>query len=392
MNKFTFYADRPVEKYRKTDKGLLVATLLLWGLGIFTLFITSPNTARRLFNDQYYFITRQLISSAVGFAGLLLFALLPIDKIRKILPAIVIGSLVLCLLTFIPGIGIESKGARRWIKIPFVSTFQPSEAVKFAVVLFLSNLFDKQQNIPDESDRSALPAIIGLVSFVIIIFLQKDFSTGVFVLLVGIILFFVSGAKLSWLGPFFLLAIPAALLMVFIEPYRISRVAAFISPDDFSQTTGYQQFAAERAISAGGFWGSGLGSDLTKINSIPEVQTDYIFAGWVEAMGFVGVIAYVLVLAFFTWRCVAIALSTPDRFAAYGTFGCMCMVVLQSILNLAVVCGAVPTTGIPLPFFSSGGSSIIITLCMCGFMLNASHCDAPDEYRSVDFNNVVVEK
>lgn len=403
MSSFTFFADRPVEKYRRTDKGLLVATLLLWGLGIFTLYISSPNTGLRLFKDRSYFIIHQLVSSAVGFAGLLFFTLLPMNKVRKLLPVIVIGSLVLCLLTFIPGVGIESKGARRWIKIPFISTFQPSEAVKFAVVLFLANLFDKQERITDESQKRIFPAIFGLVIFVLVIFAQKDFSTGMFIFMVGIIMFFAAGAKLSWLGPFALLAIPAAILMISIEPYRISRVAAFINPDDFTQTSGYQQFAAERAISSGGFWGSGLGSGLTKINSIPEVQADYIFAGWAEAMGFVGVIAYFAALVFFAWRAFSVALTTPDRFAAYGSFGCALMIVLQSLLNCAVVCGAVPTTGIPLPFFSSGGSSIIFSLCMCGFMLNASHCEASDEYMPVDtvghtdvdiesFNGVVVER
>jgi len=203
-------------------------------------------------------------------------------------------------------------------------------------------------------------------------------------------MFFTAGAKLSWLGPFALLAIPAAILMISIEPYRISRVAAFINPDEFTQTAGYQQFASERAISSGGFWGQGLGSGLSRINSIPEVQADYIFAGWSEAMGYFGVICYFIALVFFAWRAFTVALTTPDRFAAYGTFGSALMIVLQSLLNCAVVCGVVPTTGIPLPFFSSGGSSIIFTLCMCGFMLNASHCDAPDdqpvvqEYHSSD--------
>ena len=379
MSSYTFYADRPIEKYRRTDKGLLVATLLLWGLGIFTLYITSPNTGLRLFEKRYYFVERQLISSAIGFAGLIFFALLPVEKIRKLLMYFVMGTLVLCVLTLIPGIGEVHKGARRWIRIPFLSTFQPSELAKFAVVLYLANLFDKQNEQPDEAQKRVLPEIIGLIAFVVVIFMQKDFSTGMFVFGVGIIMFFVAGAKLSWLGPFALLAIPAAILMISIEPYRISRVAAFISPDDFTKTEGYQQFAAERAITAGGFWGQGFGSGLTKINSIPEVQADYIFAGWTEALGLLGVLAYFAALAFFAWRAFSVALSTPNRFAAYGTFGCALMIVLQSLLNCAVVSGAVPTTGIPLPFFSSGGSSLITTLCMCGFMLNASHCDAPDD-------------
>src|SRR5574344_1150573 len=179
MSSFTFMADRPIEKYRRTDKGLLVATILLWGLGMFTLYISSPNTALRLFSEQknpYYFVEHQLISSAVGFVGLLFFALLPMDKIRKLLPFIVIGTLILCVLTFIPGIGVARKGARRWIRVPFFSTFQPSEAAKFAIVLFLANLFDKQNENPEENQKRVLPEIVGLVAFVLLIFGQKDFS------------------------------------------------------------------------------------------------------------------------------------------------------------------------------------------------------------------------
>lgn len=382
MGNYTFYADRPVEKYRRTDKAFLICTILLWGIGMFTLFITTTNRVK-LFDNKYYFVQRQLISSAIGFAGLVFMSLIPMDKLRKLLPLIVFGSIILCLLTFVPGIGIETKGARRWIRLPFFSTFQPSEAAKFAVILFLANLFDKQNksiedNASDSDQNRVFPAIIGLVIFVLLIFLQKDFSTGMFIFISGILMFFVTGAKLSWLGPFTVLAIPAAILMISIEPYRIKRVAAFLRPNDFAQTEGYQLFASKRAISSGGLWGNGFGSGLLKINSIPEVQTDYIFAGWTEAMGLIGVIAYFALLLVFAWRAVKIFTSTPDRFAAYGSAGFTIMIVVQSLINCAVVCGAVPTTGIPLPFFSSGGSSIIFTLCMCGFILNASHCDSPE--------------
>lgn len=382
MSNYTFYADRPVEKYRRTDKVFLVTTILLWGIGMFTLYITTTNTVK-LFDNKYYFVQRQLISSAIGFAGLVFMSLIPMDKLRKLLPVIVIGSLLLCMLTFVPGIGIERNGSRRWIRLPFLSTFQPSEAAKFAVVLFLANLFDKQNKSFEDNNQISdqnrvLPAIIGLVVFVLLIFLQKDFSTGMLVFVTGILMFFITGAKLSWLGPFTILAIPAAILMISIEPYRIKRVAAFLRPDEFAQTEGYQLFASKRAISSGGLWGNGFGSGLVKINNIPEVQADYIFAGWTEAMGLIGVIIYFIILVIFAWRAILIFTSTPDRFAAYASAGFIIIIVVQSLLNCAVVCGAVPTTGINLPFFSSGGSSIIFTLCMCGFILNASHCDSPE--------------
>ena len=136
---------------------------------------------------------------------------------------------------------------------------------------------------------------------------------------------------------------------------------------------------AKRAISAGGVWGNGIGAGLSKINSIPEVQADYIFAGWAEAMGYIGVVLYFVLLVFFAYRGYKAAFENPDKFSALSTFGCVSAIVLQSVVNTMVVCGLLPTTGINLPFFSLGGTSIIVTLAMCGFIVNASRCEKIDE-------------
>lgn len=371
---YTFQAERPVGQYRRTDKGLLIATLLLWGLGMFTLYIVSPNVGLRLFGNKNYFFTHQLISSVIGLAGLLVFALVPMSAIRKVLPAFTIITLALCILVCIPGIGIEKNGARRWLRLPFLSSFQPSELAKFAVILFMANLFDKQDSMQEDKTIS-VNCILGLIFFVVSVILQKDFSTAVIILFSGIMMFYFFGAKLAWLIPFAILAVCFGLIVIFARDYRIARLMAWLKPEDFAQTTAYQLMHSKDAIAAGGFWGLGLGSGLSKINSIPEVQTDYIFAGWAESMGLFGVLIYVVLLSYFAIRCVMVGITTRDGFAAYGTLGCGFLIVFQSVVNIAVVCGTLPSTGIPLPFFSFGGSSIIVTLCMCGFMLNASHCE-----------------
>jgi cell division protein FtsW len=167
--------------------------------------------------------------------------------------------------------------------------------------------------------------------------------------------------------------------MITLNPYRLQRLIGWISPDEFGSTINYQSLNAKRAISAGGVWGSGIGSGLSKINSIPEVQADYIFAGWAEAMGYIGVVLYFLLLVFFAYRGYKAAFENPDKFSALSTFGCVSAIVLQSVVNTMVVCGLLPSTGINLPFFSLGGSSIIVTLAMCGFILNASRCEKIDE-------------
>lgn len=379
MSSYRFFADRPLVRYHKSDIGFSVCVIILCGLGIFTLCACSQNYADRMFGDAMYFVRRQCVCFAVGLAGLVLFASLRIGAIRKCLPLIVLGTFILCLLTFVPGISIEKNGARRWIRMPFSFTLQPSELAKFAVVLFLANLFDKQARIQNPNEKSVLPCVVGLTAFVVVVFLQKDFSTAVFIFGVGLILFLAAGMKVAWLGPLLLLAVPAMFLMITLEPYRLERIIAFIHPEEGIHTFNYQSIAAKRAISAGGFWGAGIGTALVQSNVIPEIQADYIFAGWAESMGFFGVLVYFAVLVAFTWRGYRAAFRCGNRFASYGAFGFVSVIFLQSVMNCAVVCGAVPTTGIPLPFFSLGGSSVITTLCMCGFVINASRCDTEED-------------
>ena len=376
MNQFAFYANKPAENYNKVDMGLFASILLLWGLGIFTLFVCTQNYAIRVFdNDPYYFVKRQLVCSAAGFIFFAGFMLMDMRITRKLISVIVIVSLVLCLFTFIPPFGIEKNGARRWLRMPAGFTFQPSELVKFAVVLFLANYFDKQESLENPEDKNVFPCVFILFLFVIIVLAQKDFSTAVFITGLGILLFLVSGAKIMWLLPFTFLAIPSVILMITLEPYRLQRVIGWIRPDQFASGVNYQSLAAKRAITAGGIWGNGIGTGLQKIHSIPEVQSDYIFAGWSEGMGFLGVVLYFAALVFFAYRGYRTSLCCKDRFTAYASFGCVSIIFLQSIINTMVVCGLLPSTGIQLPFFSLGGSSIIVTLAMCGFILNASRCE-----------------
>ena len=375
MSRFTFFAERPVTSYRKADTALVVMILLLWGIGLATLYICSSGFGQRAFGNSLHFVERQLVSSALGFVAFFFFASVKLEAVRKMLPVLVFGSIVLCLLTFVPGIGVERNGARRWLRIPYFSTFQPSEAIKFAVVLFLANFFDKQERVVLEDDKTVFPAFFGLLVFSGIVFAQQDFSTGLFVFFIGLLLFFVSGAKLSWMFPFSCLALPAVTLMVLLRPYRMDRILGYIRPESYVQTINYQTMAANRAISAGGFWGQGIGTGLTRINAIPEVQSDYVFAGWAEAMGLVGVALYFVLLALFAWRAFSCVLTCKDRFGALAGFGFAASIVCQSLVNIAVVGGVLPTTGIPLPFFSSGGSSIIFTLAMCGFLINVSRLE-----------------
>ncbi len=388
MSEYRFFPERPVKNYRKSDAVFIVCTLLLWGLGIFTLYICTPNVAERFFGNKNYFLYRQLFSSFIGFVGFVFFAVVPISTIRRFVFPFALASLVFCLMALIPGIGSERNGASRWIVIPHLFSFQPSELVKFAVVLYLAHMFDAHSSEYKENSREFIYPVAALLIFVIVIFCQRNLSTGIFVFLLGIAMFILTGTSLKWLFPFSILAIPFAGILVCMEEYRLLRILAYIFPEKFLLTTGYQVSASERAIGAGGIWGIGAGDCLDKISGIPEIQTDYIFAGWATSMGLFGVTSYFLLILIFAFRGFKIALDCPNRFASYAAFGCTLSIVSQSIFNCAVVCGALPTTGIPLPFFSYGGSSLIITLCMCGFIVNASHCAADKENDSENIESI----
>ncbi|AEE16386.1 peptidoglycan glycosyltransferase FtsW [Treponema brennaborense] len=373
MNRFALFAERPVESSRRCDASLIAGIILFWGLGILTLYMCSANYGSRVFDDSLYFVKRQLLLSVPSGIACICCATFSLDVIRKLLPGFVIGTLILCLLPFVPGIGSPRNGASRWIRVPFAGeTFQPSELAKIAVILFLANWFDKRSEQSESEPLKMRSAIAGLSVFVLIVLFQDDFSTALFILLIGLLLFYMAGAKLGYLVPFGLLAVFALLLFVFSSPFRVNRLIAFINPEFDTHGYNYQTSAARTAISDGGFWGQGMGSGLDKINRIPEIQTDYIFAGWAEAMGFFGVIGYFALLLFFSWRAYTAAVRCRNTFGALIGFGAASCILVQSLMNCGVVCGALPATGITLPFFSYGGSSLLATFCLSGLSINIS--------------------
>ncbi|WP_428771145.1 putative peptidoglycan glycosyltransferase FtsW [Treponema sp. HNW] len=376
MSGYSVVPQKPVHS-SGYDVPLIASIIVLLGLGLITLFTSSSGHANRIFGDPLYFVKRQSISIGVGLIFLFVFSWTDLNLLRKITPLVFIFVLILCFLTFIPGIGVSRNGARRWIKLPVFSTFQPSEAAKFAVILFLSNFFAKKHDKLDNPLIGMYPAAFGVLMFVTVIFFQSDFSSAVFLGFIALSMFFIAGVQFRWFLLFFLYGAAAAVLVVFSTSFRVKRLIAFFRPELDVSGINYQIKAACRAISSGGFWGRGIGG-AERINAIPEVQADFIFAGWSEAMGLFGVLIYLLLLFFFAFRALDIALKCPDRFRSLCAFGCGIAVTGQSLLNLAVVCGALPTTGIPLPFFSSGGSSVLITLCLCGILINVSGYKADD--------------
>lgn len=355
----------------RIDVFFLLLVLLFCGLGFITLYSGSYGYAARIFGDPFYFVKRQAVNLLLGIVGMVFFTFLDLPLLRSLLPKIVLFTIALNLLPFVPGIGITKNGATRWIGLGPM-TFQPSELVKLVTVVFLANLFEKKSDRLDEPGVSIYPAAFMCAVFIFLVYLQRNLSTALFVFFLAAVMFFIANVGISWFVKFFLIVLPLFALMILTEEYRIQRILSFLYPEKDPLGASYQVNAALTALSEGGFWGKGLGNGVRKIAGIPEVQSDFIFAVWGEEMGFLGVLFYFLLLTVFTLKAVSVSLKAGTRFACFLGLGCAFIIFFQSLMNCGVIVRFFPSTGVPLPFFSSGGSSLLVTLSVCGFILNVS--------------------
>ena len=237
----------------------------------------------------------------------------------------------------------------------------------------MANFFDKKAERLDAPLIAILPPFFITAVFVLLVYLENDFSSSAFLMMIFMIMFFAAGGPILWFIKGLIVIIPCSVLMVVTSTYRMKRVLSFISPNFDPLDTSYQINAALEALASGGLHGTGLGNGVHKISSVPEIYSDFIFVAWAEEAGFLGVCMYLALLLAFTAAAYRIAFTSSSRFGCYLAFGAASAITLQSFLNLGVVVHLLPATGIPLPFFSFGGSSLITTLCLCGLIINVSH-------------------
>ncbi len=370
MASYSFSAER-IHVKRTFDPILLGTIVLLTGTGLTVLFSSSFFRAGHLFGDPYRFFRTQGLFTLVGALCAIVPATVSLDRIRRFLPLMLLATFVLMVLTFVPGVGASLQGARRWIFV-FGRSFQPSELVKLVMVIYLAHLLSNKQDVMDDAVNTLLPPFLVLSLFSFLIYAQNDFSTSVYLFLVGAAMFFVAGAPIRYFFGLAVVSTPLAVILLLSREHRVRRLLAFLEPGLDPSGSGFQILAAERALVNGGTWGVGMGLGTQKMGSLPEVHSDFVFAVVAEELGLVGVIAIIALFALFAWRGYMVAVRAPDVFRSFLAFGITTMIVLQALLNIAVVVGAVPATGIPLPFFSSGGSSMFVTLLACGLLLNVS--------------------
>jgi cell division protein FtsW len=362
------------------DALLLLILIAMIGIGLSVLFSASAYYAERLFADPYYFFKRQLLWVILGAVAAVIAAHLPLAVLRQGTPLVVAAALVLTVLTFVPGIGQPIMGARRWLFL-FGQSFEPSEVVKFSVVLYLASIFSKKQDRINDPVNSLLPPLLVVSLFVTLIYLQNDFSTAFFILLIALAMFLIAQVRIIYFILLSLLFVPVGGMLLFTKAHRVRRLMAFLNPLADPSGSGYQVIAAQTAFVSGGFWGRGLGRGVKKLGGLPEAHSDFIYAVVGEEAGFLGAVLVLLLFALLAWRGYSLALRGKDSFTRYLAFGITSTITLQALLNIAVAIGLVPATGIPLPLFSSGGSSMLMTLIMGGLLLNLSRQGAGDTQR-----------
>ncbi|MFW5742629.1 MAG: putative lipid II flippase FtsW [Spirochaetota bacterium] len=356
---------------QRSDTALLVVLFLLIGLGLSALFSASYNWAEQLYGDPFRLIRRQAIWVVLGAGVALVVYHIPLSFLRSMVPIMIVASLGLMALTFVPGLGEEYLGGRRWILL-FGSSFQPSELVKVVLVFYLAHMLDRKQDRLDDTVNSVLPPLIVAGVFAALIYLQNDFSTSLFVMLLALLVLFVARVRLRFFVGLATVTIPLAAILLLTREHRVVRILAFIDPNIDRFGAGYQVLQAHRALELGGLWGRGIGQSVQKYGTLPEPHSDFVFAVLGEEVGFLGVVIVLALFVAFAVKGYGLAFAATSVFRSLLAFGLTSVIALQALLNMAVVAGLVPATGVPLPFFSHGGSAILMTLLMSGLLLNVA--------------------
>ncbi len=370
---YRFDAEK-AQSYNPIQLFYLCVTLLV-GTGLVTLYSASYSFAARFFGDGNYFIVRQLVFCAAGIICFFVFSRIRLDILRKCVIPFVCIAAGLCILTLIPGIGVERYGASRWIEIGSFS-YQPSEMVKFVLPLYLAHLLDKKANNLDSFLSGVLPPVVVTGLFFALIYGQNNFSTAVFLIFNAMIIFFLAGIRFRYFIAAVAMIIPVSALLVFTKEHRVRRLVSFLRPQWDPLGAGFQVNASKDAIISSGFWGKGIGEGSKKLASIPEIHSDFIFSAYVEEAGFIGILLFFALFTVFAVLGFKAALNSKSIFGRLLAGGLTTLITTQAMLNTAVVSGALPATGIPLPFFSAGGSSLLTTMICAGLIANVARNDA----------------
>ncbi|MEK7579969.1 MAG: putative peptidoglycan glycosyltransferase FtsW [Patescibacteria group bacterium] len=352
-----------------TSRLLIWLTFILIFFGLAMISSAGIYLSQKNFGTNYYYLNHQFL---FGFLpGLLLFFIaLKIDYRfwKKISLPLILLSLVFLILVFVPGFGATGGGAKRWLNFFNLFSFQPSEILKLSLIIYLASWLEKRKF----STQSVVAFLFIIFLISILIAAQPDIGTLGIILAIALSIFFASGGGIKHFVGIVLLVAVAFALLIFFEPYRFDRFFVFLNPDFDVKRIGYHLNQALIAIGSGGFTGMGFGKGEQKLGVLPEPVGDSIFAVIGEELGFIGMLATILALLFFTILSLKVAKRTKDKFASFYAVGLGSWVGFQSFINIASLSGLAPLTGIPLPFISYGGTALAVLMAAAGILVNIS--------------------
>lgn len=352
----------------RPDVLIFAAVVALLAIGLLMVMSAGSVTGLIQYGDPYYHFKRQLYFGAAGLVAMALLMRMDYRVLKLFTVALLLAGFAgLVAVLFI---GSEAGGARRWINVGAVNV-QPSEIMKVALVNFLADYAARQKGRMATLQGLAVPLGVLGAAFLLVV-AEPDFGTAVAMAITAVVVLFAAGAHPLHLAGLGLLAAPALVYLVYSEPYRMRRLLAFLDPWADRMDAGWNVVQSLLAIGSGGLFGLGLGEGRQKYLYVPEQHTDFIFAILGEELGFVGTTAVVLLFVLFAWRGYRAALRAPDTYGCILGVGLTTMIVFQALLNIGVVTGSLPATGITLPFISYGGSSLMVTLAVAGVLLNIS--------------------
>lgn len=345
----------------------VVATLV--GIGLVMVFSASSATAYAEHGDIAYYVKRQLVWLAIGSVVALGVYRMDLARLRRAAPYLLVAAILGLVLVFVPHVGQGVNGGRRWIGISSLS-FEPSEFAKLALVIYLSAMLAARGRQIASLVRGLFPLCVPVFVMAVLVLKEPDMGTASLIVFVAFALFFAAGARLVHLAAILAATVPVAAISVIASPYRRARVFAFLDPWKDPQNTGFHIVQSLLALGSGGLFGMGLGASRSKFFYLPEQYTDFIFSVLGEELGLLGALAVVALFVMLAYRAVRIALAAPDRFGFFLACGCAAMIAIQAFINIGVVTSSWPVTGVPLPFISFGGSSLVVNLVAVALIAN----------------------
>jgi cell division protein FtsW len=340
-----------------------VVSVLLAVFGLTMIYNVSAFSALADFNDKYHYVKEQSQWLAAGLMSMAFFSLYSYTNLKRLAKPLFIATLLLVFAVFIRGVGIHALGASRWIDLGFIS-LQPSELLKLSLILYLSSWLTSGKQIEFRKFLFILAIAIGPI------ILQPDLGSAIILSCIAISIYFVSGAPLWQFGTLLSLMVSAVAALAISAPYRLERVKTFLNPDLDPQGASYHLRQILIAVGTGGWFGVGLGKSRQKYAYLPEVTTDSIFAVIAEEIGFIGCTILLTILLLLVLEGIKIARNTKDEFGRLLAIGITIAIAVQMIVNLGSMVSLLPLTGVPLPFLSYGGSSLIISFSMIGILIN----------------------